>query len=797
MSKTRLICLALALLTLVVYAQVAGHDFVSWDDPKYVSDNTFVQQGLSFQTVKRSFHNFQASNWHPLTWISHILDYDIYGLNAGGHHVTNVVLHLLATIFLFLALRRMTGATFRSAFVAALFAVHPMHVESVAWVSERKDVLSMCFGALALWGYAWYAERPGIGRYVAMYVAFAASLLSKQTLVTLPFLLLVLDYWPLGRLGRALNVNGEDKGSRWGRLAFLFYEKLPLLALSGVALAMTFRAQSMGGSVAPVSDSAGLPVGFRLANAVVAYATYLKKFFWPWPMSPMYPLKDWPSPLVITASALVLAAVTAAVVLYRRGHPWLLGGWLWFLGTLVPVIGIVQLGWQRIADRYTYVPYVGLAIMAAWGAGALAKRSRRQRTALGAAAVAVLVVFTVAGWRQAHLWKDTPTLFTHAVRADPTDYVSWHVLANHYKGKGNAELADDHFAAALKANPNYYRGHSDYGAFLMEQGRPEQALDHFAMALRISPRFAPAWSNLGATQYQLGNLEKAGAAFARAVELSPGHLSSLNNLGLVLIDRGEYEKAAEVLKRALKKQPYFATAYANLGRAYRGQGLYAEAARMLETALQLSPGMADAYNDLGTVYLKLGRTDPARTMFEKTLEIVPDHEAAKRNLAMLERRVALSARSDAIKNVLRRIGEEPRNGMLYYVLGDLYRKEGKPARAVEAYEEASSLSPELFAAHNDLGYMYVQARRFDEARKALEKALSLEPESVEVHYNVACLFALSGEPDRAVSWLEKTVALGFDKPRHLAGDPDLAALRGRPDFEALVDELESRAAQNK
>jgi hypothetical protein len=491
---------SLTLLTVLVYWRVTSHEFVLFDDEVYVTENKQVQEGLSWQGVVWAFTTTDANFWHPLTWLSHMLDCELFGLNPGGHHLTGLLLHVANTLLLLLVLQRMTGALWPSAFVAALFALHPLHVESVAWVSERKDVLSTFFWILTMGAYVRYAEHPKALPYALTLVLFSLGLMAKPMLVTLPFVLLLLDYWPLGRLDM-----GQMRPSAPGRtdtpkaakspLFLLLLEKAPFLVLSVVACILAYVAQVQGGAV----KSSGLfPMDIRIANALVSYVSYLEKTFWPQNLAVFYPHPGaWP--VWQTAGAtLLLVSISVLVILCVRKTPYLALGWFWYLGTLVPVLGLVQVGDHAMADRYTYVPLIGIFIMIAWGAQDLANRRRQGAPGFLAAAAAVLIVCGIVSAQQLRHWQNSTTLFQHAI----------HVTRNNEGAHNNLGLA------------------------LVEQGRLDEAIAQYLRALELKPLNPRALNNLGIALAKQGKLEEARECFTRALAIDPEHHLARRNLGV-------------------------------------------------------------------------------------------------------------------------------------------------------------------------------------------------------------------------------------------------------------------------
>jgi len=468
----------LALATAGVYAGLAGHRFISLDDGRYVTANPRVAAGITWGGVVWAFTTWHAGNWHPLTWLSHMVDVQVFGLNPTGHHLVNLAWHCANTALVFAVLLRLTGARWRSAAVAALFGIHPLHVESVAWVAERKDLLATFFGLLALGAYGSYARRPGVGRYTTVAVALTASLLSKPMLVSLPFVLLLLDVWPLGRLA------GATRPGR--RLPRLLLEKLPLLTLAAASGVVTFLAQRGWGAVKPL---AVLPASVRLTNAAMSYVVYLKKTIWPTDLAVYYPHADaLPPPWQIAAAGLLLTALSLVAARQVRRRPFLLTGWLWYLGTLVPVIGLVQVGGQALADRYTYVPLIGVFLALSWGAADLARRHRGGAAILGATAAAAIIALASVTWGQVRHWRDTASLFGHAVSVTEGNWMAFALLGKDALDAGRPAEAVAHLRRSLTINPYTTAAagiHTNLARALANTGDLEEAIEEYRRALSI------------------------------------------------------------------------------------------------------------------------------------------------------------------------------------------------------------------------------------------------------------------------------------------------------------------------
>jgi tetratricopeptide (TPR) repeat protein len=590
-------CLLLVVATLAVYGQLRNHQFINYDDNSYVYNNPLVQAGLTLKGLTWAFTTTSAGNWHPLTWLSHMLDCQLFGLNPGDHHLTNLVFHIANSLLLFLWLLYLTPSLGCSFMVAALFALHPMHVESVAWVAERKDVLSTFFWLLTMWAYVWYVRRPGLGRYLLILVGFCLGLMAKPMLVTLPFVLLLLDYWPLARLsfkgGRAAAAASPPPESGVA-LKRLVWEKAPLFGLAALFSLVAFYAQK---EVGALWTGKTLPFTLRLANALVAYVSYLGKMFWPARLAVLYPypgpnLPLWPA----VAAGLGLAALSFLALRQARRHPYLLVGWLWYLGTLVPVIGLVQVGRQAMADRYTYVPSIGLFIAVVWGTAALAARWRAPRWLLPVGAGVVLSALAVCTWVQVGYWRDSISLYDHTLKVT----------------RGNPVIQNN------------------LGEAWAAQGKLAQAAAHYRAALRLQPDFAQALYNLGAALGAQGKLAQAAAQYRAALRLKPDFPEAQNNLGEVLATQGKLAQAEAQYRAALRLRPDLAVTRNNLGVALANQGKIDAAITQFQKAIQLKPDYADAYFNLGLAFLNKGDDAQANTVFQNFLKITPDNPGKKR-----------------------------------------------------------------------------------------------------------------------------------------------------------------------
>ncbi len=604
--------LFLLLATLAAYVQVFQFDFVNYDDPDYVTENVHVRGAFTSESVRWAFTSGDDANWLPLTRLSHILDAQLFGLRAGFHHLTNVLLHVLSTLLLFATLRRTTKTLWPSALVAFLFALHPLHVESVAWIAERKDVLSAFFWFATLLSYVHYVEKPAPGRYWLVLAAFGLGAMSKPMIVTLPFVLLLLDVWPLRRKPSAR----------------ILFEKVPLFVMSAASSLVTYFVQQRGGAVIPLD---ALPVATRVSNAFVSYIAYLGQMLWPVRLAAFYPLVDIPAWQVATAAVAVLGVSFLAVRLLRS-HPYFAVGWFWYLGTLVPVIGLVQVGTQSRADRYTYIPLVGIFIAIAWGAAEISRRWPKTKPVLiSMCALACVACFTLTLF-QVRNWKNSQALFEHAIRVTSGNYVAYNGLGHALRQQDRLQDAAPNFEQALSIRPNYPEAHINLGEVLLLQGRPEDAIPHLLIALGMKPDSTEARVNLGAALNKLGRHTESIAQYREALRLQPNDAVAHNGLGGALADVGQTSEALQEMIEAIRIKPGYADAHNALGILLGTLGRTDEAVVQFTEAVRLQPADSEARYNLGTAFGAQGRLTEAMDQFNIALRLNPSYANARLNL---------------------------------------------------------------------------------------------------------------------------------------------------------------------
>jgi tetratricopeptide (TPR) repeat protein len=687
--RTFLSSLGLVACVFAVYAAVARHDFVAYDSAQYITNNPRVLAGLSWSNVAWALGATWAANWHPLTWMSHMLDVSLFGVNPAAHHLENVAWHAANSVLLFLFLQRATKAWGKSLFVAALFALHPLHVESVAWIVERKDLLSTFFGLACFAMYARYAERPSFARYAAVFALLALGLMAKPMLVTWPCLMLLLDRWPLAR---------NDLGARR-----LVLEKLPLFALSIGSCIATIAAQRAGGAVQSLHD---LSIDLRLENAIAAYATYVEKTLWPVRLAVYYPLRTSSTPgSELALAAAIVAGASAIAWTQRRARAYLFTGWFFFVGALVPVIGIVQVGGQALADRYTYVPSIGLFIVAAWGGAELCERMfARSRSIEGARApsrwlgllssIAILASLGVATVRQVATWRDTETLSEHALAVTEENNVAHNLLGMALVDQNRLDDACAHFREALRIAPNDVDAIDNYGAALLRMNRTDEAEAQFRRALSLAPTRANLHHHLGMALQAKWRLDEALTYLTEAVRLSPEYAAAQTSRAQVLEQLGRSDEARQAYERAIAARPNYIPALMNLARLLARTNDDDGAAVVLTRAIAIEPSNPEIHRGLARAYTARARWREASAELELVLRLRPGWPLAEADLAWL-----LATASDpSVRDV---------------------------KRAIEIGERAVRASGERSATVLDaLAMAYAADQRFADARTTAEKALA-------------------------------------------------------------------------
>ncbi len=641
-QKEITVAVALAVLCALVYSPVGGFHFVSLDDNQYISQNTAVASGLNFSSLRWAFTSFYAANWHPLTWISHMVDVQLFGMNPGAHHLVNLLFHAINSILAYAVFRILTGDHWKSALVAALFAVHPAHVESVAWIAERKDVLSGTFFLLTILAYVRFVGRPGerqepagrfdtarrflSPRYILVVLLFAAGLMAKPMLVTLPFVLLLLDFWPLGRLNKLRD------------LPALTFEKLPLFLLTVGSSVITFFAQRSSGAVATLDF---LPFSSRLSNAVVAYVKYIAMLFYPVDLAVLYPRED-VGLLSVSLALILLIAITIVCVWQISVRKYLLFGWLWFLGTLVPVIGLVQVGGQAMADRYTYIPYFGLFVMVVWGGAEIHERRGLPRQAQTATAISLVIVLSVFAFIQVSYWRDSETLYKRTLSVTQNNFLIEHNLCHEYVFSSRLDEGEVHCDNSIRTNPNYVDAQNTLAILKLKRGNSAEAERAFRDILDRWPRYMPGYVNLAVALTIEEKPEEAESALAQGAQFDENAeeramwIDPVKNLADLYAKQNKHEKAVENYIRAIFLAPYRADVRRSTAASLYALGRYDEGLTQIQAAVELDAGDADTFYQGGLLFEAKGKRDDAVLMFERAIAIRPDFPEAKNRLEKLK-----------------------------------------------------------------------------------------------------------------------------------------------------------------
>lgn len=717
LGKTLPVMLVLVAVNLFIYAQVRHFEFIGWDDPLYVTQNTEVLNGFSYQGIQWALTTGHAANWHPLTWLSHMLDVQLFGVSPGPIHFTNVLFHTANCLLLFWILFRMTSAVGLSAFVAGLFAVHPLHVESVAWVAERKDVLSACFLLLTIWAYITYVRRPVPKQYLLVHVLFALALMAKPMVTTLPIILLALDVWPLGRAPL-------EKG-QWRVWQQLLREKLPLTIMAIAVSAVTLMVQRHGGTMAGFEV---FPLGTRVANACVSYVVYLGKMLWPSDLSAFYPFLPLPA-WAITGSVLGLIGISFLAIRNAARHPYFLVGWSWYLITLLPVIGLIQVGDQSRADRYTYLPLIGIFVVIAWSAHRILRQNRIFEIAAALAACAVLCVLALSARAQVGYWKNSFTLWQHALESTTRNVHANVNIGFALMDRGEVSSAIAHYNEALRIDPNFADAHNALGVALLGQNKVNEASGHFEQALRIKPSFREAQSNMGIVLARQGRPGEAISYFTRALESRPGDEQLHENIGLAYAEMGHMGDAIAHFSEAIKIKPDFAEPHVQLGNIFLQRGEADRALAHYREAIRIKPGSADAHTNLGICLMNKGLVQEAAAECREALRL---------NSAMPE---------------------------AHYCLGNILVQTGREDESIDQYEQALRLRPAYAEAHNNLATVLINKMQDKEALVHLTEAIRIKPDYADALSNLAIALINTGHEKEAIQHLRRVLVLQPDNKR--------------------------------
>ncbi|MBU0994033.1 MAG: tetratricopeptide repeat protein [Proteobacteria bacterium] len=793
-----LICLFLVAATCIIYLQVIHFDFINYDDGDYISGNPYVQKGLTKDTVIWAFTSYDASNWHPLTWLSHMMDVELFGMAPGYHHLMNVYFHILNTLLLFYIFFRTTRQVWQSAFVAALFATHPLHVESVAWISERKDILSTFFGFLAVALYIQYIRHQRIRDYVLTLLAFVLGLMSKPMLVTLPVILLLIDYWPLGRIQLDQISTFKDFFKALPGVYRFLKEKVFLFILVVLSCVVTFIAQQRGGAVGTFET---YPIYTRLANAIVAYVIYLGKLFWPANLSVFYPhTRHIPIWQCIGAFLIILFILTMALKCYKK-WPFFIVGWLWYLITLLPVIGIVQVGAQAYADRYTYIPSIGIFIIVAWGMAEFVKRFRIKPWLVGVSGAAVCIVLMQLSFTQISYWKNSNTLFSHSIDVSDKNYLAYNNLGCALSNQGHIAEAISHYEKAIEIYPIYTMAYCNLGISLLEQSRFQEGVDCFKTALQFNPKYHEAYYHMGYAYANQGLIKKAVTSFQTLFERVPDFKALNANYGLFLMQEGRHDEASVFFRNAIQLKSDFSivkpdkmhdppeTAFEK-AYVYHCNGEFEKAAGYYKKAIfQTGDQAGKTYLNYGALLAEMGRMAEGLVYLNKTLDTnyMPPELFNNFGVAQLKQEKLVEA-TRYLNEAVRRSSEFR---SAYNNMGVVLAKQGRIPEAMEKFQTALTFDPQYVNALNNSGIIMSQQGAFKKALSFFEKSFGLNPENADTCYHLAAFYACQESPEKAIYWLRKAIDKGFNHFNLLENDVLLNNLKSLASYNDLITNIQA------
>lgn len=741
---------------LAVYWQVTGFSFINFDDNVYVTENFHVTNGITVEGIQWAFAYVYNGmfQWHPLTWLSHMLDCQLFGLDPGKHHLINLLFHIINSLLLFFLFRKMTGAVWQSAFVAMLFALHPVNVDTVAWITMRKSLVSTLFLFLSIWFYVDFARHPSTGRFMAVFLFFLLGLLAKPMLITLPCMLLLLDYWPLKRI-RFSNARPESEGSSEDR-AFsriqvsavsLVIEKIPLFILS---FACAFWSSLSHGPSGLVTETA--PMTLRLSNALVSYIIYIKKLFWPVELAVFYPFPTSIPTWQVLLSVLLLLCLTILFIYSIKLTRAFITGWLWFLGTLIPVSGLLQPGlWPALADRWAYIPYIGLFIILAWGVPTTLLKWRHRNMAMALLAAVFIVALSARTHFQASFWKNSTALFSRTL-----------VVTE------NNQLAQLNLGLALHK----------------EEGKIEEAIKHYIAVLKNRPDLPIAYINLGKAYKDIGRIDEAVSQYKKAIELDPSSYAAHINLGNMGFEKGRFEEAISYYKQAVQIKPNSVNGHIRLGFAYSKAEKYDKASEQFNIALKINPHSDEAYNNLGILAVKTRRLNRAVFYFKKALTINPDLSNAEKNLKNI---------MDSITNIKKKIQKielelkaDPDNIPLLFQAGKIYRQNSNFSKAIDIYKKILIVEPDSSEAYKNLAFAYARQGDYEQGLTSFKKAVALQPHDPQPYYYIACIYSRQNQTKKAVAWLKKAISHGYSNWSQLKTSRDLNNIKHTEYYKQLI-----------
>ena len=723
--RTRFLLILLAGLTFGVYAQVIEFEFTNFDDDNYVTNNPVVKKGLSLEGLEYAFSitKDKKAYWHPLTWLAHMLDCQLFDLNAGMHHMSSVLLHILNSLLIFIVFNYMSGAFFPSAIIALLFALHPLSVDSVAWIAERKNVLSTLFWLLTMLAYIHYSQKPGIVRYLLVFLVFILGLLAKPMLVTLPCALLLMDYWPMNRIGL---LPAHANGPRFPKtdLPKLIFEKVPFLIISFFAVFISSHSLKVLGVYVA---TARVPMSLRIENAIVSYVKYVGKIIWPTNLSVYYPFPAAIPIWQVLSAAVVLIVISALVTWQIRSRPWLSIGWFWFLGTLFPVSGLIQGGlWPEMADRWAYVPQIGIFIMVAWPISIWASTNTTQGKVTVAATGMLLFVFSAATWSQIGFWKNSKVLFYHAMAVTGENVITHRNLGNAFHQEKDYDRAIEHYRKGIKINPRHPDLHIHLGDALLATEANAEAMHHYKTAAELNPKDAYSLVQVGALLKDEGNPHGAIKYLKKALAIDSNDVWARHNLGLAIAATGDFKAAENEVLKALSMEKDKSEGLYSVGAFYGKYGKQNEAMEYLEKALQVNPEHQEANYNLGIIAVGQNRNKNAEQYFLKTLTTNPKHIDAFNNLGLLYSKTNRPGK--AIEQYEKALEIAPQDTLVRFNLADAMLMKNQAPEAIDQFSKILEIDPEHEGAHLGLTEVQRQLDRIDSEITRTDIMLKVDPD---------------------------------------------------------------------
>lgn len=816
-------------ITFLVYGQVVNHEFLNFDDNLYVTDNDQVNKGISVEGITWAFSLHNKGYFHPLAYISHMIDCELFGMNAGMHHLMSLFIHIANALLLFFILRKMTDAFWKSAAVAVLFALHPVNVDSVAWLAERKNILSTFFWLLTMVAYFYYARTQRMSFYILAIFVYILGLLSKPMLITLPFVLLLMDYWPLNRI----RIDARPTGKGWKEsvidplleqkelLKKLVSEKVPffLLACVNAYVAMLSLERN------PITEVSTkfVPMALRLENAPVSYFKYIYKMIWPSDLTFFYPYPISIPLWQVLLSLAGLIVITTVVFMALKKYPYLAVGWLWFIGTLVPVLGITQAGlWPAIGERWAYIPYIGLFVAIAWSLDDVISRLRYKRIIVAACMLILLGSFSYKTWLQAHYWKNNITLFTHGIDVDPNNYVSYSNLGSEYLSKKEYGKAIEYFQKTIKLLPAYPGAHFGLGVAYAEEGETDKAIEQYVLAVNYDPGHIAAYKNLRDLLFKQGKYAEAINFFTKVAHKKPDSCDVANILVEAMIKGAKTEDAIRFLTDFMKKNPkQKAFAYNNMGVVLKETGKTDEAIRYFSTALKLNSEYIPAHKNLMAVYESKGETQKVITELLQIIKLNPKDANSHYNLAVIY--FKQGDKVSACRQFDEALKYDPKNKEYHYAYGVCLYNMERLDEAIAQFQEAVRLDkkfekadkalaaakskrdnlgqaisqseadlkrdPANISVMQKIAVLYKMKGDFDKALAYLQKMSQIQAGNPEVLYNIACVYAVQGKTGESLSYLQKALDKGFNNKSLMQTDKDLENIRGTEGYKKIVSRL--------